>query len=478
MRKLLLLAILLISSGLHAQNITNSPYSYFGVGTWNNGSNPVFRSMGNTKVMQALPGVANPYNAASYAFLLKNRPVLNVVASFRFSEVQTSTDQVNYFNAFFDNFFLAFPMGNRFGAGIGMMPLTQVGYDFESVNDGFFSDSAATATNSYQGLGGVNKLVFGLSFMPIKNFKNSYSPVSETSKDSIRTFAYNRLSLGVNGNYLFGTDTRTSLSEFSSSAFRNTASVSSIRYRGWLVEASMLYALDFAKDSTNLKGQDFTFGATYQLGTQINANETFLAMTYPGGLDYVNVPEAAFDTIASALDQTGKLRVPQRLGTGFSYGMIFNSKDIKRRYLRFTGEIQWTGWDALDYTGDANVINYDPQNSMFYGFGLEFIPHKTIAASNARIGYMELMSYRLGFNYEQTQLNVNNNTINKYGINFGLGFPIRINNAVSSINIGFEWLRQGTLTDGLILEDYYSCYLGFSLSPGRYDRWFSKRKID
>ena len=478
MRRLLLLVITLMISGLNAQNITNSPYSYFGVGSWNNGSNPVFRSMGNTKVMQNMPGVANPYNAASYSYLLKNKPVLNVATSFRFSEVQTSTDQVNYFNAFFDNFFLAFPIGNRFGGGVGMMPLTQVGYDFESVDSGFFPDSVSTATNKYQGAGGINKVVFGVSFMPIKNFKSTLTPVVEGSRDSIRTTAYNRLSIGVNGNYLFGTDTRTSTSEFDNSGFLNTAAIRAIRYRGWLVEGSLLYSLDFAKDSSNLKGQDFTFGATYQIGTRINTTETFAALSYPGGLDFVNVPSFAFDTLAYTIDESGKLTVPQRIGAGFSYGMIFNSNNIKRRYLRLTGEVQMTAWSNASYEGATDIINYNPQNSLFYGAGIEFIPHKSLSGSNARIGYLELMSYRVGFNYERTQLYINNNSINKYGMNFGLGFPIRINNAVSSINIGFEWLRQGTLNDGLIQEDYYSCFLGFSLSPGRYDRWFSKRKID
>jgi len=55
-------------------------------------------------------------------------------------------------------------------------------------------------------------------------------------------------------------------------------------------------------------------------------------------------------------------------------------------------------------------------------------------------------------------------------MNFGLGLPV----GNSSINLGFEFGKKGTTSNGLIEENYFNLSVGLSLS----DIWFKKRKID
>ena len=56
-------------------------------------------------------------------------------------------------------------------------------------------------------------------------------------------------------------------------------------------------------------------------------------------------------------------------------------------------------------------------------------------------------------------------------MNFGLGLPV----SSSSINLGFEFGKKGTTSNGLIEENYFNLSVGLSL--GDYS-WFKKRKID
>lgn len=82
-----------------------------------------------------------------------------------------------------------------------------------------------------------------------------------------------------------------------------------------------------------------------------------------------------------------------------------------------------------------------------------------------------MMTYRVGARFENTGLVLNNQTIEDFGMTFGLGFPV---GGLSKINIGVELGQLGTLDDGLVKENYANIMLGFSLS----DIWFIKRKYD
>jgi hypothetical protein len=82
------------------------------------------------------------------------------------------------------------------------------------------------------------------------------------------------------------------------------------------------------------------------------------------------------------------------------------------------------------------------------------------------------VTYRAGFNYENTGLIINNESINNYGITFGLGLPL--GGSFSNINVGFEYGKRGTTNSGLIEENYTNVFISLSLN----DRWFVKRKYE
>ena len=90
---------------------------------------------------------------------------------------------------------------------------------------------------------------------------------------------------------------------------------------------------------------------------------------------------------------------------------------------------------------------------------------------NSFTSYISRVVYRVGTRFEKTGLVLNNQPIEDFGINFGLGLPV---GGLSKINIGVELGQLGTLNSGLIKENYGNIMLGFSLS----DLWFIKRKYD
>ena len=110
-------------------------------------------------------------------------------------------------------------------------------------------------------------------------------------------------------------------------------------------------------------------------------------------------------------------------------------------------------------------MNTSYKNSQKYIIGGYYIPKYDSFNS-----YLSRVVYRAGFRYDTNGLVINNQTINDYGMNFGLGLPL----GVSKIDVGFEFGKRGTISSGLIQENYFNLSIGLSLS----DKWFRKTLID
>jgi hypothetical protein len=63
--------------------------------------------------------------------------------------------------------------------------------------------------------------------------------------------------------------------------------------------------------------------------------------------------------------------------------------------------------------------------------------------------------------YDKTGLIVNSESINDVGITLGLGLPIT--GSFSNINLGFDLGKRGTISSGLIQENYANFSVGLSL---------------
>ena len=88
-------------------------------------------------------------------------------------------------------------------------------------------------------------------------------------------------------------------------------------------------------------------------------------------------------------------------------------------------------------------------------------------------------TYSFGFKYGNSFININDQQLTNYGMNFGISIPLLSSRSLSRVNISTELGRMGTIENELIEESYLKLSIGFSLAPDtRYDRWFKKRKYD
>lgn len=148
-------------------------------------------------------------------------------------------------------------------------------------------------------------------------------------------------------------------------------------------------------------------------------------------------------------DDLDAFKLPLELGVGVHAKLndrLFFNLDYKRSF--------WDATNQSDLVGD--YVDQD-----FIGFGGEFIP------KNQR------MNYRFGFNVDNGNLAINEERVSNYALNAGIGFPIsgRTN---SMLNLGYSYGQKGTVSNGLIKENYHRLTLNFSLE----DLWFIKKKYD
>ena len=148
-------------------------------------------------------------------------------------------------------------------------------------------------------------------------------------------------------------------------------------------------------------------------------------------------------------------KLPLELGFGVYYNMknkIFLNADFKHNF--------WSKTNQSD-----NIGNFVDQ--YFISGGIEYIPN------SRSLSYWKRVSYRAGFSFDNGNLTINNQRINNTSFSLGLGIPIhRIKQ--SKINIGYSYGKKGTITNGLIQENFHSLTLNLSFA----DLWFRKRKID
>jgi hypothetical protein len=78
----------------------------------------------------------------------------------------------------------------------------------------------------------------------------------------------------------------------------------------------------------------------------------------------------------------------------------------------------------------------------------------------------------MGIRYNQTYLNIYDQSINEFGISFGLGLPLP--RSLTTIDLSVEVGRGGTTAKNLIQENFVNFTLGVSI----YERWFVKRRYN
>jgi hypothetical protein len=163
------------------------------------------------------------------------------------------------------------------------------------------------------------------------------------------------------------------------------------------------------------------------------------------------------DLNAQGLEKT-ELTLPSKLSFGVGFG---------KPRVWFVGA-EYTAQNTNKFFNPLySSLTTKYENASNISFGGFYIPQY-----NSFSSYLKRVVYRAGLHYEKTGLNINNESINEFGISFGLGLPV--GSFFSNANLGFEIGKRGTTNSNLIQENFVNFQLSLSLN----DRWFRKRKYD
>ncbi|WP_291110149.1 hypothetical protein [Flavobacterium sp. UBA6195] len=417
-KKIIVIVCFFASLSSWAQDNTASPYSYFGLGEVKFKGTEEAKAMGGISIV-ADSTQLNLINPAYYSKL--RYTTFAVGGTNSFTNFYTNNESDKSQRTSLDYLLIAIPK-QKFGITIGLMPFSTVGFKLKSSE--INSIDQTLREKKFLGNGNINRVLFGTSYKINSKF-----------------------SVGFDINYNFG-KIKTETVEF--------------------VEDPVIQLGSRERNTSIVKGFSSSFGVTYE-GKINNKLTLYSSLTFsPESKLYSentrNIATIVYGSSGNELIdeeqdvdvQNNYIAIPTKLSIGSGIG-------VKNKWLIAT-EITLQQTSKLE-NRFKDELNGDFKNATKIALGGFFIPKY-----NSFSSYFSRITYRAGLRYENTGLVLKNESINDYGMTFGLGLPV----GLSKINIGFELGKKGTTTQNLIQENYFNLNIGLSLS----DLWFRKREIN
>ena len=316
------------------------------------------------------------------------------------------------------NIVASFPIYDKAAFKVGIMPYSHVGYDFSSheTEDELVAE-AGDILYKKVGEGTVYQSFFGAGVT-----------------------LFDRLSVGADVNYYFGT-----IDRYSTVNFNTNSSYSSIN-TGWnyVVRAfngkfGLQYTQPFGSAS------ELTVGATYMLGTSVKGDQTRYAFAESG---------SKVDTVKYETTPMKGYSIPSELG----FGISFSSNE------KWMVEFDYTMQDWTNVSFEATPgVDFTTAKSSGMRFGFELTPNRY----DIRYAFKR-WTYRGGIYKENTYMCLNGHQVTREGITLGMSIPVfRYYNGITfTADLG----QRGSMKDNLVKERYCIFSIAFNL----HDIWFLK----
>lgn len=412
-----------------AQSGTNSPYSQFGLGTLSDGATGFNKAMGGVGTAVKRSGYVNTLNPASYSSIDSLTFIFDIGLSGQVANFKEGNTRVNARNADFEYAVGAFRVAKRTGMTFGILPYSNIGYNYKAystLNNNPSEQTASTITQTYTGEGGLHKAFVGIGWEPVAN-----------------------LSIGLNAAYLWGSYKR---------AVTNS-STSYINSIGKTYEGSVnSYALDFGAQYTMpIKRDKLTIGATIGIGHKLGEDPT---------CTITNTNSTTGKTVDSVFTATNALAIPMTYSVGVAWQ--------RGTQWLVSADVEMQRWGNLAFPYyNQQVGVYENRNDLLSNMtkvrlGIEWTPDDRNTRS-----YLKRVHYRFGAMYNTSYIKVNGqNGPKEFGITAGFGLPIQ--NAWggrSTVNLSGAWVHSSAT--GLITENCFRINLGITFN----ERWFQKWKV-
>lgn len=484
---------------------TVSPYSRFGLGDFQMNGGLINNGMGGGGIGlrndSLIPQYYNMLNPAS----LTSQPLVAYEVSLVSNTVQlrNATSSGIFNRTTLGNFSLAFPVTKWWGAGLGMVPYSAVGYNVSTTDT---LQDIGPVTYKYEGSGGINQVFISNGFRPFAGAPRHYllsekyaklKLTGDTAKMKKSLRCRNNLSnisIGFQASYLFGSLENVRRDVFPDTSYTfNTKITKRTVFRDAYLSYGLQYSFRFRKslnplyrkladtlvtdtkffdntfyyrnngkpDSARLfiqkPGIRMTFGAIFSLPTEITVSSDLLAQTYR----QVGTIEQFKDTVYNAAGTPGRVLIPAMGGVGFAL-----KKDYK---WMFQADYMTQLWSQMTYLGETSTL----KNAHRVTAGFQYQPKQA-----GEGGYMSIVQYRLGVRYYQTSLELRGNQLTEMSVNFGLALPVpyrtKLGEPLTRLSMSFEYGTRGTTEASLIREDFFRFTIGVTIN----DRWFAQYKYD
>lgn len=449
--KVIIAVVLLLPMGAVAQNLTSSvntysPYSMYGLGELTTPGNVAMRSMGGVGVAMLSTNMVNLLNPAGYANMNRKSFVFDFgldAGHYRNSQtkygagssskVETAYNSVNIHEIAFQ-----MPLAKSVGFGFSLTPYSNVGYNtFSNDISSDIIGNVGRVQYRHYGDGDITEVKAGFGWRP-----------------------FTKLSLGVAARYYWGlisrhystipTDIITGSGEYSSTTGVDTYDVSNVKFQFGVQWHAIL----------NSK-RALSFGATYDMGGDLNPDET----------QYVYV-DNFLTSVVRDQSEALPLRLPQQIAAGVFY------QDTK---IRAGLDYVYQNWgsentDYIEGNGKGVRVAYTDTHTIKAGF--EIRPRPTDVGN-----YLNRVAYRVGVRYGDYYQTFAFSPIKQYAVTAGFGFPLQLFGN-SSIDVSFEWgvrdpaqskIAINGMEVGLVKQNYYKLGVGLSLFG---NDWFKRRQFN
>ena len=374
---IVVIAAMLLSMGVKAQNLTSSPYSRYAYGDLNENVPTAYRALGGVGFGMRNNRAINPAQPASYTSCDTLTFMMDVAASASWSRYQDASGKRNKANGSLEYVTVQIPLWKQWIAlSAGLLPYSSVGYKISM--DGATASGDYTYNTTFDGTGNISEVYAGLSF----NILNWFA-------------------VGANFYYMWGDLDRNRTLAFYETGLTPTIQIEWLQVRSFRFRYGAQFFHTWGK-------HDVVLGAMFENKRKLNA-------------EYVLVETQSEDSIPI---YEGGWQLPMTWGVGCSYTYD------KRLTIAFDYERQHMS--SMLFNGLAGHYS-GLRDAGRYAFGVEY-RHNPMGRN-----YVDQMRWRVGASIKDEY--IASVGAPRYTASIGIGFPLptigtMINTTVEYIHRG------------------------------------------
>jgi hypothetical protein len=401
---------MLFTINTFSQSISSSPYSMYGLGSLYDSDFGSISSIGSSGIALPSNRFINNLNPASLGYMYQNHFLFDVGGKSILSTYENSSKKESRNNFQFSHIALAFPVTSKSAVSVALQPYSSAAFKISNLLLPI-ENSADTYVLNASGSGGLNDFDLSYGYRIGK-----------------------KIALGISTNFLFG-------NTIDNRDYTVSNSITTINKKSYYNGVRVSLGSQVQIDST------LSLGVNFKSPSQIKASKVQSVISYNNSITTTIETDANYDV--------DDYYLPLEIGVGLS--------KVFKNNLNFTLDYKkslWNGTNQSDIYG--NYINQDK-----FALGFSYSKTKSIRS------YFDRIQYATGFNYDSGFLEIDNKRINNLSFSVGVSLPVE-NQTFSTLNVTYSYGQKGSISNGLIKENYHKISLNLSLDG----IWFVKRKFE